>query len=86
MRQGSFGVSDIQELEKHLGELIDKILASVGVNLGRNSKFGEAISVNGVGHRFSIFVTTAYLVQASVMQTRNFLLLSTVIIGPKRSA
>jgi hypothetical protein len=54
MCRRSFCVAEVQELKKLCRELVDKFLAAVHVNLGRNSKLQKPISVDGIGHRFTI--------------------------------
>ena len=56
MSWGGFGVRDVHQLHHFSRELVYELLAPVGMDLGRYSKFAEPFFENGVGDCFCIFI------------------------------
>lgn len=79
-----FIVGDVEKLEQLHQQFVNELLAGLHVNLCRNAKFQKPFLASATISASLLAMTTAYLVNASVMQSTNFLLLSTVIMGPNR--
>ncbi len=47
---------DIQLLEKFIGQLVDKLLPAVSVNLTRDAEFAKPFIENVLGHSFCLLV------------------------------